>query len=212
MKQHGLLAFLAFALAVPGFGGSFFTTAVFFTDGDSVIQDLKSQPGHAFVLTAKESPHLTVVADAASDTQSDKAADSLMSGVTGRLAVKGLFFLVHDSDILVVRGYENGRKVFDFDSRPGYFTGDDLPPSVSGLPWLAHFGLEESAATRLLSRENVDRYVFAEDLMAKVCQALSLPSWMVGVGYGYLHNESETREEIRSQGVDLREVPWSVTP
>lgn len=87
------------------------------------------------------------------DGQDVELMEAACRNVSLRLKARVFGFLVHDSDVLLFFLFSEGRRVNVYSSRPGYFSGERLPPSggnVAALLKMSLPGTSEAQLRRLL--------------------------------------------------------------
>ncbi len=108
--------------------GNFYVSfTVKIDDSDLVAEALRQAGREAYV-----SPSLNnyvLVADADADRQDPAAIEQVGKLLSTRLEKPVLAILNHDDDILHYWLFEKGQVIDKYDSAPGYFSGEDNPPS-----------------------------------------------------------------------------------
>ncbi len=129
-----------------------------------------------------------VVFDEESDSQSPGVLTELGARLSKSLRCPVLAILNHDDDILVYELHESGVKTDAYCSAPGYFGGEDAPPSGGDARKLcAAFGsakIDEVAA--ILHPPDGERPTFAVQQHAALVDALATSSYGVGMGFTYV--------------------------
>lgn len=128
----------------------------------------------------------TVVLDAACESQDGRALAALASGMSAHFGCAVLALLNHDDDILYFELYENGRKIDEYNSMPGYFGDGDPEAGPAGgdaARLAAIFGAANSAQVEDVLRKR--DYAFAVERHMDLALALGLPAFSVGLGYTY---------------------------
>ena len=119
-----------------------------------------------------------------------------------------LYSLNHDSDILLLKFYENGNRMFAYDSSPGYFTGKITPPAFKKEEFnnlVQRFGLQ--AKTKELESVLTDKkYVFADERHRAFLKLFSFPEFVAGIGYTYLSMDESILPEIQKLGFEVKKV------
>lgn len=120
---------------------------------DAVLSYLNAQKISAYV--AEPQPGIVVVFDELSDTQDDRIITARAAALSQQFACGALAVLDHDDDVLAYWLYENGALLDHYDSLPGYFIGEDMPPSGGDAAALCRvFGVDAAqvdAVQRILS-------------------------------------------------------------
>ena len=154
-------------------------------DSDAVAATLRSAGRDAFV-----SPNLSgyvVVTDRAADEQDPRQIQQVGELLSTGLSTPVLAVLNHDDDILCYWLFENGRTTDEYNSDPGYFSGEDLSPSGGDADRLCSaFGKAEAAAKIKDILIDQEDYVFAMDRHEALSHSLALPTAALAFGYRYL--------------------------
>lgn len=136
----------------------------------------------------------TTVYDADCDLQDEKKLRALAEDLSRELGCAALAVLNHDDDILMYMLYENGALLDEYNSTPGYFSGneeDSGPRGGNAAELCRAMGAAENAqeVERILRRSGLedDEFLFAVDRHEALARALGLPEFSIGVGYRYIH-------------------------
>ncbi len=161
--------------------------------------------GRRAIVTPSQSGYV-VAYDEEADRQATRPileVGSLLSRETGRPV---LAILNHDDDVLCYWLFEGGELSDSYNSNPDAFEEEDgAPPWQTGdaekLCAAIGPGAEISAVEAALRGD----HVFAVERHQVLADALSLPSWSVGFGYGYvadgeLENEMDASQLIHVGG------------
>ncbi|HZU38132.1 MAG TPA: hypothetical protein VFA18_19575, partial [Gemmataceae bacterium] len=135
----------------------------------------------------------TSVCEQRASEQDDQRIRELAGGLSADLHVPAIAFLVHDSDIACYWLFENGQLVDEYNSCPDYF--EDVPtekPAASGgqphlLVRYCRSGIGEEDVAAILG----ERPVFAEDIIAKLADALGIDSQRALADYRRLDHDGE---------------------
>jgi hypothetical protein len=163
--------------------GNFYTSfTVRGADRDSV---LKAMMGRTAAVSPTTSEY-TVIWDAESEKQDEKIIDRLGQQLSLTLGSPVFGVLNHDDDILCYWLHSAGRKLDEYNSAPGYFEGDQIPPKGGDAVLLAKT-LAPQASHELIERvlRNTD-YVFAVERHAALLSTLGMPSFAESMGYRYI--------------------------
>lgn len=119
---------------------------------------------------------------------------SVLTDITKLLSEKlqtwGLCCLVHDSDIFNYVLFKSGIDVDVYDSAPGYWSGEDVPPSGGNFSLLAQL-LEddhkiEDVEHILQSADTQDEFLFADDRWRRLAVCLGIDEDVASSGFEYL--------------------------
>jgi hypothetical protein len=162
--------------------GNFYTSfTVRGTDQDSVVRAMKGRTGAV-------SPTLngyTVVWDAECEKQDEKIIERLGKQLSSALVSPVLAILNHDDDILCYWLYSAQAKLDEYNSAPGYFEGDNAPPSGGDVDLLLRT-ISPEASRDLVEQVLRDTvYVFALERHTALLAALAMPSF-AAFGYKYI--------------------------
>jgi hypothetical protein len=164
--------------------GAFYTShTVFGVDHDRIVEAMKGRKA-ALSQTVNG---VTVVWDAESESQDDKVIKAAAQHLSSTLAAPVLAVLNHDSDILMYWLYSaQGELVDEYNSCPGYFEGEDTPPSGGDAALLIRT-FAPVQPPEVIERILRDReYVFADDRHAELVASMGLPEFAARTGYGYV--------------------------
>jgi hypothetical protein len=165
--------------------GSFYVNfTVKAEDPESVAQTLRRAGRKAFV-----SPDLSgyvVVTDQEADEQNPEAIQQVGELLSGALKTSVLAVLNHDDDILCYWLFENGSTTDEYNSAPGYFTGEDVQPSGGDAGRLCSVFGRKDALAEIKNILMDQGYIFVLDRHEALTNALELPAASVGFGFSYL--------------------------
>ena len=103
--------------------------------------------------------------------------------LSGRLSTAVVGVINHDDDILMIWAFVRGAEMSIFNSFPGYFSGEDTAPYISGVEALSELAVNtspERLVEVLAKRQRV-----AINQHASIVSLLGLPQYSVGFGYRY---------------------------
>lgn len=166
--------------------GSFYTNVTLrHEDQQAVAEALRELERTAYVTPPAHGA--IVVFDQATDENDPEELARLTALLSGRLRCAALGVLNHDDDVLVYVLCENGRERDRYDSRPGYFSGEDAPPSGGDADALrAAFGAGDRAELERVLHPRGEGPTFATDQHQALVAALGTNGAAVGTGYGYV--------------------------
>ena len=163
-------------------------------DQDQVLAALNVQGRSAYVSPTENG--FTVVCDEETESQDEMILTDLASDLSDRLQCVALAVLNHDDDILAYWLYEKGEFVDDYNSCPGYFTGEDSGPEGGDAEKLCRaLGAAGRAAEVQAILSDAEGYLFALERHAALVEVLGLPSFSVALGYNYI-----ARDDV--EGID----------
>jgi len=173
--------------------GSFYTNiTVRGPRREDVAETLRA--GERAAILSPTAEGVTVVYDAEAESQDDTVV-SLAKRLSAEHHCVAWALLNHDDDLLRYWLFDGGELVDEYDSSPGYFTGEGGGPSVGDARKLcAAFGAVDAAEpvedvlryNRAVEDQQSGRYVFETERHLDLCKALRLPLFAVGTGYDYL--------------------------
>jgi hypothetical protein len=167
--------------------GNFYTnTTIQHGDAAAVAATLRQMGRDAYVMPESG---MTVAFDRECDAQDPAAIATVSETLSRTLNAVALTVLNHDDDILLYLLYEDGRKLDEYESRPGYFEGAIRPPSGGDAKLLCErFGHpdRQSDVDRVL--RSPSEYVFALQQHQELVEILGLPTRAVALGYTYIAN------------------------
>lgn len=164
--------------------GNFYTSVTVANGDHGSVEALMEGP--AFLAAGGDG--FTVVLDKACEAQDEAQLADLAGRLSQDLQCMAFAVLVHDDSILMYFLYENGESRDSYHSKPGYFSGDDLPPSGGDADVLARmFGAEASAVEHILRQS----FVFEHERHQALIAALGLPERSFAIGYNYCRTEGD---------------------
>jgi len=125
----------------------------------------------------------------------DEEADSqamepilTVGGLLSREVDRPVFAVLnHDDDILCYWLFEGGELVDSYNSNPDAFDEEEGAPAWgTGDAETLRASLNSAADAAAIEAILQGDYVFAVDRHEQLAEALGLPPWSVGLGYGYL--------------------------
>lgn len=174
--------------------GNFYTNfTVRSADRDAVVDTLRAMGRTAYV--APVSNGNTVLYDRECDDQSFDAIEKVGTELSSALNAPVLGILDHDDDILCYWLFESGQLTDEYNSCPSYF--DEIadpsgPSEFDAAKLCAAFGCHQKVdrVAKVLQKSSFDEdgYVFAMERHQDLAEALELPDWGVGTGYGSIEN------------------------
>ena len=186
--------------------GNFYTNITLRGPGqDEVTEFLKRRGASAYVSPADRG--FTVVYEERCDTQDADVLKELAADLSAEFRCPALAALNHDDDILWLALYRDGEALDEYDSAPGYFEGEDLPPSGGDARRLCEvLGAAGAAAEKVerILRAPDDEYTFACERHLDLVRALGLTPYAVGLGFNYVQEGEAPSDEI-----DLGEMKFT---
>lgn len=168
--------------------GNFYVNHTVLTPDNSALMDgLRSLGRSAFV--GKTVDGMTLFFDEESDTQNDEVIRAVGADVTSSLKCPVLAVLNHDDDILCYWLFDSGNVVDEYNSCPGYFSGEDTTPSGGDAHQLAAAFNVPNSADEIASILKNEEYVFALERHEALVKLLRIPWQYACVGYAYLAAE-----------------------
>ncbi|PYS80731.1 MAG: hypothetical protein DMF67_19450 [Acidobacteria bacterium] len=177
--------------------GNFYTNITLRGVGqDEVTEFLTRQGTNAYVTPTKN--EFTVVCEERCDTQEQGELERVASELSARFHCPTLVVLNHDDDILWFKLYSDGAALDEYNSAPGYFEGDDVPPYGGNAHQLCEiFGAGQNAAeVERILRSPDGSYRFAYERHIDLARALGLPSYTVGLGFNYLEEDETPLDDL----------------
>jgi hypothetical protein len=163
---------------------------------DRIVSALRARGRDAFVGPAENG--CVVVFDEASENDPSAVA-ALAAELTGELGGVALGLTVHDEDIVYLSLARDGRVLDEYDSCPGYFSGDEAPPTGGDAALLCEAfcvpGARERVEEILRAPAKEGDYFYETARHADLAEALGLPEHAVSLGYEYVYQgEAEDLE------------------
>ncbi len=193
--------------------GAFFTNTILKKIPAESIQKFLKREGYAsFVVMDTAGSEYTLVSAAVLD-EGPSEFEKFLTELTIEFKTSTIACFVADSDALYLCAFEHGKKVFEYNSRPdwgwdpafGPMPSDE--PQITGLDHLiAIYPCDEKEFLEFTKKSKVESYVFAEELQVDIYKMLSIPSWVIGIGYTYLKQDDTLVNELRKSGKKVLEV------
>jgi hypothetical protein len=169
------------------------------------VADVLDRAGRRAIVTPSQGGYV-VAYDEEADRQATRPiliVGGLLSHGAGRPV---LAVLNHDDDVLCYWLFEGGELADSYNSNPDAFDEDEgAPPWQVGDAEKLCASLGPGAGAAAVEAILRGDYVFAVDRHQRLAEALGLPPWSVGLGYGYaaegeLEDEMEIGRLIRVGG------------
>lgn len=178
--------------------GNFYTNITLYgADRTQILANLKGKRA-AVSPTVNE---FTVVWDEESDAQDRKILENTTKRLTHDLKCPALAVLNHDDDVLIYMLFASGKKLDEYNSNPGFGTGEDLEPEGGNALLVARtFGVEDAAQLIKDILHGPGKRKFAFEQHEDLVKALGMPSFGVGMGYAYLA-EGECPPELEEGAI-----------
>jgi hypothetical protein len=171
-------------------GASFTNIHIYSTQAEEVGKTL-AQAGATPAYIGSSSSRWTSVYPEKSETQDADILKEVAASLSKLNATWGLASLVHDSDIFQYWLFKDGIEVDSYDSAPGYWQDEELPPAggnVNILSQLIGDDCDKSAIEHVL-RDDEDEFLFAEDRCAGFAKCLGINERFSTVGFEYISSE-----------------------
>ena len=129
-----------------------------------------------------------VVYDEQSDDQDSSVVSQLGARLSGALNCPVLAIINHDDDVLFYQLFERGAATDEYCSAPGYFSGEETPPSGGDARKLCNaFGASSiEEVNSILHPPDEELPTFALEQHEALVRALGLPAYAVAVGFTYI--------------------------
>jgi hypothetical protein len=170
---------------------------------DAVVESVRALQRDAYVAPAGA---YTVVFD--SEEQSERDTILLLETLTKRFNCGALAVCIADDDVMYYLLADKGRILEEYNSNPGYDSGDDGPPKGGDVPLLTKtFG---GTADQNYVRQILHEYepMFEVDRHQRLCDALGLPQSAVGMGYNYVY-QGEAKQMGVTNLISIGDAPLS---
>ncbi len=192
MKKIVIVIMLLLIPALSCFAGSFYSNIVVLSVEHEKVLSVLLQLGITAYYAFKGKT--SVIFEQKIDEQDTDYGENLAKDLSEKLHAVTIYSTNHDSDILYMLIHKNGELLFSYDSAPGYFEGEDVPPKIEYidklLPEYQH--VDKTEFVNILNSDEV----FADDLHGKIAEILDLPAYSVGLGYNYCVTEKEEMESF----------------
>jgi hypothetical protein len=172
---------------------------------EEIVNFLDSMNLSAFVIKGPDD-YCTIYEERC-DEQDTKHISSLLKDISNQFSCPAIGMMNHDDDILAYELWSNGEKVDEYDSCPGYFSGDEdhMEPEGGDAKAISnHFsnGTNEENIGKVLrsSGDGDEDFVFAIDRHQALAKAACLPSYSVGYGFRYI-SEGEIPTGIKPEDI-----------
>lgn len=192
MKKIVIILALLVIPVFSCFAGSFYSNIIVLSVEKAKLLSVLLQMGITAYYVYKDK--ISVIFEQKIDEQDIEYGINLTKYLSKNLNAITIYTTNHDSDILMMYIYKNGEELFFYDSDPGYFEGDDLPPKIEYIDRLLseYKNIDKNELVNILNSEEV----FADDLHGKIVEILNLPIYSIGLGYNYIAAEKEEMEKF----------------
>jgi hypothetical protein len=192
MKKIVIIFVLLIIPAFSCFAGSFYSNIIVLSIEHEKLLSVMLQMGLAAYYVYKDK--ISVIFEQKIDEQDIEYGINLTKGLSEKLNSITIYTTNHDSDILIMYIYKNGEQLFCYNSDPGYFDGEDLPPQIEYIDrlLLEYKNVEKTEFINILNSEEI----FADDLHKKMVEILNLPTYSIGLGYNSIAIEKEEMENF----------------
>lgn len=171
------------------------------------VADILERAGRRAIVTPSHGGYV-VAYDEEADSQATRpilSVGSLLSREAGRPV---LAVLNHDDDVLCYWLFEGGELADSYNSNPDAFDEEEgAPPWQVGDAEKLCASLVPAADPAAVEAILRGDYVFAVDRHEQFAEALGLPSWSVGFGYGYVADGELEDDMDVSQLIHVGERP-----
>jgi hypothetical protein len=167
--------------------GNFYANITVKTDAvDPLIELLQANQSDAYVLPVA---NFIAVFDRACDEEIFPL-EPLTALLSQRFTTTAFGVLNHDDDILAYMLYRDGKKLDDYESRPGFFTGTELPPAGGDAKILSSAFEQPTAGPALHAILHPPELpLLALEQHRQIVAALGLPKELIGFGFRYIGQE-----------------------
>jgi hypothetical protein len=174
------------------FAGSFYSNIIVLSVENEKLLSVLLQMGITAYYICKDK--ISVIFEQKIDEQDIGYGINLTKDLSEKLNAITIYTTNHDSDILIMYIYKNGEELFFYDSDPGYFEGEDLPPKIEYIDrlLLEYTDIDKNEFVNILNSDEV----FADDLHGKIVEVLNLPTYSIGLGYNYIVADKEGMENL----------------
>jgi len=184
MRKPFLFVILLF-VANSVFAGSFIVNYYIKDVGMEALKSYISSKKLAGFLIENDKNSGIVFCEGKSSGQDDKYGGSLGSSISKDLKCRVVYSLIHDSDILLVQYYRNGKRLPDYNSWPGYFEGKEPKPEYGNIDkFCSDFAVDGSVIKNIL--DNKQQHFFADDILAELAKVISAPTYLAYASYNYM--------------------------
>lgn len=139
------------------------------------------------ILVGPQGPWIAVY-DEDTEEQNEEKLDRLAKHLSTTLDSSAITVLVHDSDVLLLGLFENGRILERFDSNPE-FSGRKRRRKISALEWTRF--LIPGRTQQELEAALYEEKLFAENTLGRIAELLGMDVAQVGTGYRYILAEKK---------------------
>jgi hypothetical protein len=170
---------------------------------DEILIYLKSKKLSAYLIEGPKD--FCAIYEEVCDDQQTGHISNLLKEISQGCNCAAIGMLNHDDDILAYELWLNGMKVDEYDSCPGYFSGDEdhFYPEGGDAKLLAELmgdGGNIEAIYKVLKAAGDEGYVFAIERHEALVKAIGLPIHSVGYGFRYISG-GEIPQEIKEENI-----------
>jgi hypothetical protein len=155
------------------------------------------------IASASKAPWIAVY-DQASEDQGG-SHEELARALSKVLTTSAVSVLVHDSDVLDMKLFRNGRALDDYCNWPGYFEGGDREPQGDERAWQPV--LRSGAGPADLKEAWMAGSAGAEETLQEIAHVLAMDGDLVSVGFNYLDDIRLPEERMTTLAFRLQSRP-----
>ncbi len=143
------------------------------------------EPDREIVIAADDETRWISIYDQASEDQSGLHTE-LAKSLSKTLSAAAVSILVHDSDVLDMTLFENGRTLDEFCNWPGYFEGGRKRHSGKESAWQPVLRSGAKPSTLKKAWQAQAKSIDAGDELQEILPVLGMNTQLASVGYNYL--------------------------
>lgn len=170
---------------------------------EDILNYLKANELSAYLIEGPEE-YCTIYEEICDDQETGHISN-LLKEISQEFNCSAIGMLNHDDDILAYELWSNGKKVDEYDSCPGYFSGDDdrFDPEGGDAKLLSDLmgnGGNVEAIEKILKATGDEGYVFAVERHDALAKAVGLPNHSVGYGFRYISG-GDIPQDIKEENI-----------
>ena len=185
--------------------GSFYTNAICSYNDLKIIEKyILDNKRNAYILIKEGDDKHIVLTEERCDSQSFRENNLFFRPLSTLTKNPLLGCIVQDSDDLFLCLFSRGEDIYELISSLEYSVDGEIKFHNVGALTEA-FGGDTNELMKLHTTENARKHAFAEDYQKEIYSTIGVPLWSIGIGYDYLSEEPELRDELKSMGISIKE-------
>lgn len=202
MNKKILISFvvcLIMLVGVNSFAGSFYANITLVGAKKSDVVELLKNSECDYYITDTLNNKIVIY-----DNQSEMNPEfglRLSWEISKKLNCITIFSAVYDSDLLKIKAFNNGKKLFYYNSDPGLDSGMESNPVIKDVEqFLKALNCpEKQLALEVILNDTSEKYIFEDERHTDIVNMLGLPAFSAGLGYNYINADSDVLKNFEKE-------------